>query len=147
VTFRSSLRLAWGVMLIASCRNEQVTSGSGGITSPREGAARPSETSVERANSRENPTDASLIELIANPERYRGRWVRVIGYAVMEFEGTAIFIHEEDYSRAILRNGLWLDVDLSGPFAFPGPGYAIVEARFDPDQPISTATWPYSRAV
>jgi hypothetical protein len=58
----------------------------------------------------------------------------VIGYVAMEFEGTAIFLHEEDYARAIVRNGLWLDRDPNGAFPFPQPGYAVVEGRYDPDQ-------------
>lgn len=78
--------------------------------------------------------DASLIELIGAPERFRGRWVRVIGYVVLEFEGTAIFLHEEDYARGLVRNGLWLDVDRNGASLPPRPGYAVVEAQFDPDQ-------------
>ncbi len=39
----------------------------------------------------------SLINLIATPERYHGKWVRVQGVANFEFEGNALFLHKEDY--------------------------------------------------
>ena len=38
----------------------------------------------------------SLVELIARPELYDGRRVRVIGFVNFEFEGDAIFLSSED---------------------------------------------------
>lgn len=130
----SALRFACGALLMASCRHEQAPS----ETSPVERSA-PIPLAVVDAsraagNAPEDPMDASLIELIGAPERFRGRWVRVIGYVVLEFEGTAIFLHEEDYARGLVRNGLWLDVDRNGASLLPRSGYAVVEAQFDPDQ-------------
>lgn len=92
------------------------------------------DASQTTGESPEDPIDASLIELIGSPERFRGRWVRVIGYVALEFEGTAIFLHEEDYARGLVRNALWLDVERSAAALFPRPGYAVVEAQFAPDQ-------------
>ena len=60
--------------------------------------------------SESEPTDVSLIQLIANPEKYQGKFVRVIGYVHLEFEGNAIYLHQEDYTRHLSRNGLWLDI-------------------------------------
>lgn len=56
----------------------------------------------------------SLIQLIANPERYNGKPVRLIGFLRLEFEGNALYLHREDYERG-LPNGIWVDVprDLS----------------------------------
>jgi hypothetical protein len=80
------------------------------------------------------PRDASIIELLAAPERFRGQVVRLIGFVTLESEGTAVYLHEEDYIRTIPRNAVWLDVARSDPPRLASPAYAIVEGRFDPDR-------------
>jgi hypothetical protein len=57
-----------------------------------------------------DPTDVSLINLIATPEKYQGKIVRVVGYLNLEFEGNAIYIHKEDYEHALLKNAIWIDL-------------------------------------
>lgn len=76
----------------------------------------------------------SLIELIAKPEAYHGKRVRLIGYVRLEFEGNAIYISKESYDAGISKNALWLDPPPSSSLAKGvawGPRYAIVEGRFD----------------
>ena len=51
----------------------------------------------------------SLIQLIATPEKYHGKRVRLEGFLRLEFEGNAIYLHREDYEHRITENGLWLD--------------------------------------
>ena len=48
----------------------------------------------------------SILQLIANPERYDGQRVQVIGFLRLEFEGNGIYLHREDYERGIAQNGL-----------------------------------------
>ena len=92
----------------------------------------PSRAPSEGAGS-SDPVAVSLLELIATPERFKGRWVRLMGFAVLEFEGNAVYLHEEDYLHSLTRNALWLD-DRDIALAQPnGPGYAIIEGQFDPD--------------
>jgi hypothetical protein len=57
-----------------------------------------------------DPTDVSLINLIATPEKYQGKIVRVVGYLNLEFEGNAIYIHKEDYENALLKNAIWIEL-------------------------------------
>lgn len=86
---------------------------------------------LDKAN--QNAISVSLITLIANPDRYEGRVVRVIGFVQLEFEGNAIYLHEEDFRRAITDNALWLDA----PKNFRGyeaGSYAIVEGTFTSKQ-------------
>jgi hypothetical protein len=71
----------------------------------------------------------SLVTLIANPQQYEGKVVRVIGFVQLEFEGNAIYLHEEDFRRAITENGLWLDVP-TGFRGWSAGSYAIVEGTF-----------------
>lgn len=51
----------------------------------------------------------SLIRLISTPEKYDGKQIQVIGYLNLEFEGNAIYLHKEDYSKGISNNGFWVN--------------------------------------
>jgi hypothetical protein len=55
------------------------------------------------------PLDVSLVQLIANPKDYDGKVVRLIGFMKLEFEGNAIYLHEDDYKHNVCKNGLWID--------------------------------------
>jgi len=76
--------------------------------------------------------DVSMIELIARPERFDGRAVRVIGFVNLEFEGNAIYNSEEDWRRSISRNGLWITPpdSMARPRRMP-PQYMLVEGTFN----------------
>ena len=54
------------------------------------------------------PIGISIIELIANSEKYHGKFVRVSGYVTLEFEGTAIYLSKDDADKHQNKNGLWL---------------------------------------
>ncbi len=60
--------------------------------------------------------DASLIRLIADPDRHDGKLVRVEGFLHVEFEGTALYLSRDDANHLITRNGLWISFgrDLAG---------------------------------
>ncbi|RYJ39676.1 hypothetical protein NU08_1345 [Flavobacterium anhuiense] len=53
--------------------------------------------------------DISLIRLISTPEKYDGKQIQVIGYLNLEFEGDAIYLHKEDFSKGISDNGFWVN--------------------------------------
>jgi hypothetical protein len=78
----------------------------------------------------------SLFALIARPELFDGKRVRVIGFVNFEFEGNGLYPSREDWQQNILRNGLWIDppvADTLGKRSAPGlPNrqYVIVEATF-----------------
>jgi hypothetical protein len=55
------------------------------------------------------PENVSLIRLIANPDKYHGKKVQVVGFLHLEFEGDAIYSHEEDYKRSLMQNSFWVD--------------------------------------
>ena len=52
----------------------------------------------------------SMIELIANPEKFDGKRVIVSGFVHFEFEGNALYFHEEDYRAGLRQNGIALYV-------------------------------------
>ena len=59
-----------------------------------------------------DPTAAnvSMVQLIANPQDFDGKKVRLVGFLRLEFEGDAIYLHRDDFENAITNNGLWINV-------------------------------------
>jgi hypothetical protein len=53
--------------------------------------------------------EISIIELLANPIKYDGKQVEIIGFLRLEFEGDAIYLHKEDFEHAISKNAIWID--------------------------------------
>lgn len=53
--------------------------------------------------------DVSIVELIANPAKYDGKRVRLMGYIHFEFEGNGIYLHKDDQQFSLGYNGLWVE--------------------------------------
>ena len=79
-----------------------------------------------RRSSVERPLDASLIQLIARPSDFDGEYVRVRGFYRHEDEGTALYLHREDYERVLTKNGFWMDGKAEYNMT-----YVLVEGRFN----------------
>jgi hypothetical protein len=60
-----------------------------------------------------DPEIISIINLIATPEKYNGKRVRLIGYLVLYFESSALYLHKDDANMGISKNALWVDVSRS----------------------------------
>ena len=63
-----------------------------------------------KPNPDDSVQDVSLIQLIAQPEKFDRKPVRFIGFLRIEFEGTAVYLHREDFDHGISRNGVWIDI-------------------------------------
>lgn len=57
------------------------------------------------------PTNVSMVQLIANPEKFDGKLIRIIGFLRLEFEGDALYLHREDYENGIMGDAIWVDVN------------------------------------
>jgi len=57
-------------------------------------------------------SSVSIIDLISQPEKYDGQEVIVTGFLSLDFEGSGIYLHREDYENSIYKNGLWCDIDV-----------------------------------
>jgi hypothetical protein len=53
--------------------------------------------------------DVTMIQLIATPEKYDGKLVRVIGVGNLEFEGNYLSLDMENYKHQ-LGNDIWLEL-------------------------------------
>ncbi len=79
----------------------------------------------------------ALVELIARPELYDGKRVRVIGFVNFEFEGNGLYVSREDWQRSINRNGVWVDpparfkTDSAPSRVHPNQRYVLLEGTFN----------------
>ena len=75
--------------------------------------------------------EVSIFQLLARPEVFDGKRVRVAGYVHLEFEGNGIYLHREDEQRSLLRNGLWVDFSQGATMSEQCQDrYVIVEGTF-----------------
>ena len=86
------------------------------------------------ADVRPEPSDVSIIRLIGSPKDYARKAVRIVGYLSIEFEGDAIYLHEEDFKRSLTTNALWVDArpDAIANLKKLSGQYVIMEGIFDP---------------
>ena len=62
-----------------------------------------------RANQR--AIGVSIINLIATPEKYHNKLVRVIGVGRIEFEGNTLYLSKDDYLYGVHKNAIWISVN------------------------------------
>jgi hypothetical protein len=68
------------------------------------GSARSSRGAFDRSK----PIDVGMVSLLANPKDYDHKLIRTIGFACLEYEGEALYLHEEDYQYQNYKNALAL---------------------------------------
>ncbi len=84
----------------------------------------------------------SIIQLVAAPRAWDGRLVRAVGFLRLEFEGDALYLHEQDFRHRLSDNGLAVDIpedflrraDLS-------MNYVLVEGVFRASDPRDAASF------
>jgi hypothetical protein len=54
-------------------------------------------------------SQASLIQLIATPERFNDKLVATYGFLALPREHPVLWLHKEDRDNALWPNGIWLD--------------------------------------
>lgn len=86
------------------------------------------------------PVDVGMVALLSAPQKYEGRFIRVIGFVSIEFEGEAIYLHEEDYRHGLIKNSLSLRLSESQRKQFKGlsPKYMLIEGVIYANGPEQT---------
>lgn len=76
---------------------------------------------------------ASLINLIATPERYHNRKVYVEGYLHLGFEDNGLYLNERDCKYLITQNSLWVDVsrEQAKQFGKAQDKYVVIKGTFN----------------
>jgi hypothetical protein len=79
----------------------------------------------------------SLLTLIARPEIFAGKVVRLICFVHFQFEDNGLYVSRDSYENGIDRNGLWIDrpirreSDSATARRQPNDRYVIVEGTFN----------------
>ena len=85
----------------------------------------------------------SMIELIANPEKFDGKRVFVSGFVHFEFEGNGLYLHDEDFVDNIWKNGIGLSVtpEQEKRYAVCDAKYCFVVGTFHAVKPGYSSLW------
>ena len=67
--------------------------------------------SVHAADAR--PPTVSMVQLLANPESFNERRVAVGGFLSFEHEGSALYLHADDFEHQLRKNALWVFIPKS----------------------------------
>ena len=89
------------------------------------------------------PVDVGMVALVAVPERYDGKFVRTHGFLSIEFEGDALYLHEEDYRHGLTKNSLALRLSKSQRQQFKSLSlkYVVIEGTVDARGLEQTDKW------
>jgi hypothetical protein len=88
---------------------------------------------VSRAQNNPIRNSVSIVQLIATPEKYDHKVVLVMGFLRLEFEGDAIYLHEDDYRHGIRKNGLMVvrNAKIDAMADKLNLQYVVIEGTFD----------------
>lgn len=88
---------------------------------------------VSITQNHQDPTGLSLVQLIGNPDKYDGKFVRVEGFLRLEFEGNALYLHQEDDEHTLTKNAIWVDAspDMMKKRDRLNKKYVLLEGTFD----------------
>lgn len=119
-----------GIFIGAGLQKDKMTASESEPTAPQQEVTAPS------VGENQMPVEVSVIQLIANPEKYHGKTVRVIGVGNLEFEGNCISLSKEDLYYGV-GNSIWIELGEGAPSyqqaqQYNGE-YVIVEGVFDKD--------------
>jgi len=73
--------------------------------------------------------DVSLVQLIANPDQFDGKRVVVGGFLSLEFEGRALYLHQDDFRVGNTSNAVALELPadwLTSTASIDCPSYRYV---------------------
>lgn len=70
-----------------------------------------SSTATAQAPVKQSYDDISIINLIANPERYSGKLVSFSGIITVEVENNAIWLSKSDMDNSVTKNAVWIKMD------------------------------------
>lgn len=117
------------VLALAACDSAQLPPPPAAQRPVRDGPPPPAQIQGELSE----PVDVSIVQLIATPERFDGKMIRVIGFLHLEFEGNALYLHETDFCHSISANAVWVAVGWppKDEQMARSNSYVLLEGRFD----------------
>lgn len=74
--------------------------------------ASPPEPQASEPSPNSEPASVGMVALLAAPEKYDGVRVRTFGFLRIEFEGNALYLHQEDYRNRLRKNAMELNLSV-----------------------------------
>jgi hypothetical protein len=135
-SFRYARRVALASALLGISCNESCTCTSNTFSRSDTAPAASEVPGATPTGSAQLSSDrpVSILQIIAQPELFHGARVQVVGFVSIEREGTALYLHKEDFLEGLTANAVWLDLERARVNLPQKSGYTIVEGRFDPTQ-------------
>lgn len=92
------------------------------------------------------PINAGMVALVADPQKYEGKFIRTIGFMCLEYEGDALYLHEEDYRYGIYKNAFALRLSQAQRKQFKSLSlkHVIIEGTLFANGP---ERWDYAGAI
>ena len=92
----------------------------------------------KKTANRNRVEDVTIIQLLATPEKYDGKRIRVVGVGNLEFEGNALYLSKDDLFYRVY-NAVWLDFDNNTSLSYEeaiqfNGNYVCVEGTFQKDK-------------
>ena len=84
----------------------------------------------------DDPVEVSIVRLLAAPQSFHDKWVRVIGFLDLAPEAPRLYLHREDQEHGLAANGIPLG-DVRGLVVHKAQldrRYVLVEGVFRPDR-------------
>jgi hypothetical protein len=97
-------------------------------------ALSPSFSETKARQSDGTPAYCSVINLIATPERFHGRRVRVAGYYRYGFERSALYPSKEIGDNLRIFNGIWIDIGDDSSWSSFNERYIVLDGIFDTER-------------
>jgi hypothetical protein len=86
---------------------------------------------THKSSGSSEPINVGMVALLAMPERYEGKFIRIHGFLCVEFEGDALYLHEEDYRYGLTKDSFALRLTDSQRKQFKSMSlkYVLIEGR------------------
>lgn len=72
----------------------------------------------------------SLVQLLANPGKFDGEHVRVVGYIHFGTDSNAIYLHRDDLEFHLKKNGVWVELGEGQTFDACQDTYVLIEGLY-----------------
>jgi hypothetical protein len=98
---------------------------------------RSSQPQTQRSYPSHETIDVGMVALLAVPEKYERKLVRIIGFVCIEFEGDALYLHEEDYRYGLTKDSFVLHLTDAQQKQFKNMSlkYVLIEGTLNANGP------------
>jgi glyoxylate utilization-related uncharacterized protein len=95
------------------------------------------QSTASKSTANRFPQFVSMVSLLAAPDKYEGKFIRVQGFLTIGFESDALYLHEEDYTYGLTKNSftLHLTEEQEKEYRVLDKKYVLLEGMFSGNGP------------